>query len=131
MSALVCDPCAAGTFPEFSVNPATEIVFRYGDDGPAAALEISLEIPSLRADFLPLGAFLLPSGESNGGVSVESEGLELSYTRSARRRGGLAASLGSVVVTDLSPGTAFPRLVAPGTEMKRNNASKDAHDKRR
>lgn len=47
-------------------------------------------------------------------ISVEADDLELRYKRSARRRGGLEASIGAVSVTDLARGTAFPRIAAPG-----------------
>lgn len=47
-------------------------------------------------------------------MAVHGEGLELSYKRSARRRGGLEAAVGAVSLVDLTPGTAFSRLVSPG-----------------
>lgn len=50
----------------------------------------------------------------NGSMSVETTRLELTYKRSARRRGGLEASAAAVTVSDLSPGAAFSLLVAPG-----------------
>lgn len=49
-----------------------------------------------------------------GGMSVLGDGLELTYRRSARRMGGLEASVGAVSLLDLSPGTAFSRIVSPG-----------------
>lgn len=36
------------------------------------------------------------------------------YGRSGRRLGGVEISVESVTVTDLSPDTAFPQLLAPG-----------------
>lgn len=55
-----------------------------------------------------------PPPSPNGTMSVETTRLELTYKRSARRRGGLEASVAAVTVTDLSPGAAFSLLVAPG-----------------
>lgn len=52
-----------------------------------------------------------------GGMSVLGDGLELTYRRSARRMGGLEASVGAVSLLDVSPGTAFSRIVSPGKIM--------------
>lgn len=49
-----------------------------------------------------------------GGMAVHGGGLELTYRRSARRRGGLEAAVGAVSLVDLSKGAAFSRLVSPG-----------------
>ena len=47
-------------------------------------------------------------------MAVHGGGLELTYRRSARRRGGLEAAVGAVSLVDLSKGAAFSRLVSPG-----------------
>ena len=49
-----------------------------------------------------------------GRMAVHGGGLELTYRRSARRRGGLEAAVGAVSLVDLSKGAAFSRLVSPG-----------------
>lgn len=55
-SALVCGPCAAVAFPEFSVDPAAEVNFQYGDDGPVTAVDVAVEVPDIRVEFLPMEA---------------------------------------------------------------------------
>lgn len=70
--ALICDPCAFGAFPEFSVHPATDVNFRYGDDGPATAMEITCEIPKIRADMLPSDG--LPESEARAGARQVDDG---------------------------------------------------------
>lgn len=127
---LICDVCAARNFPEFSVNPDGKVAYRYGDDGPVTAIEIAVELPTVRVDFLSSqegeekdkGACLYSRGQGKGSsvMSVGSEGLELTYRRSSRRRGGLDASVKSVTVTDPRPGKAFPCIVAPGTTRSKH-----------
>lgn len=51
--------------------------------------------------------------DGKSGLSAEAEGLELSYKRSAKRRGTLDLSVKTVTVRDLEE-AAFSRLVAPG-----------------
>ncbi|CAM9676157.1 unnamed protein product, partial [Laminaria digitata] len=53
LSVLICDPCAARSFPETSVCPAGEVRFRYGDDGPVTAIEVAMELPALEVVLLP------------------------------------------------------------------------------
>lgn len=59
-------------------------------------------------------------GHVGGGVGqagvmvVKGVGLDLSYKRSGRRRGGLEAAMEAVSLVDRSPGTAFSRLISPG-----------------
>lgn len=45
---LVCDGCAARLFPETSLHPSGQVRFRYGDDGPVAALDVALEVPGIQ-----------------------------------------------------------------------------------
>ncbi|CAN0106966.1 unnamed protein product, partial [Ectocarpus sp. 12 AP-2014] len=135
LPSLICDNCAARVFPETSVSPAGQVRYRYGDDGPVTAVDVALEIPRIQVDFLPSSASLplgageeeedsnerFPAGHRSrgtgrptpGGMSVLGDGLELTYRRSARRMGGLEASVGAVSLLDLSPGTAFSRIVSP------------------
>ena len=56
-------------------------------------------------------------GEEEEGIAIHGGGLELSYKRSARRRGGLEAAVGAMSLVDLSPRAAFPRLVSPGKRV--------------
>lgn len=84
------------------------------------AMEVALDIPKIRVDFQPSGeAFPFPKegGKGNdcsGSISVDVEGFELTYKRTANRLGGLESSLRSVNVRDPDPGTAFHRPLAPG-----------------
>ncbi len=48
LPSLACDACAARNFPETSVHPAGQVRFRYGDDGPVAAVDVALEIPRVQ-----------------------------------------------------------------------------------
>ncbi|CAM9181313.1 unnamed protein product, partial [Ectocarpus fasciculatus] len=136
LPSLICDNCAARVFPETSVSPAGQVRYRYGDDGPVTAVDVSLEISRIQVNFLPSSASLpweagteeedsnegFPAGHRSssgtghpipGGMSVLGDGLELTYRRSARRMGGLEASMGAVSLLDLSPRTAFSRIVSP------------------
>lgn len=48
-------------------------------------------------------------------MSVLGNGLELTYKRSARRRGGVEAALGALSLVDISSGTVFSDIISPGT----------------
>lgn len=81
-AALVCVPCAAAAFPEFSLDPAAEVKYKYGDDGPVSAMEVQVEVPGIRAE-------LLAAEASSGGVTGQSsEGLEWLMVHEAGPRRG-------------------------------------------
>lgn len=67
---LICLSCTARTFLEFSVNPAAEVAFRYGDDGLAMAMELTLEVAGIRTDLLPMAKVV--SGDGSGVGSARS-----------------------------------------------------------
>lgn len=129
LSMLACDACAARIFPETSVDTSGKIRFKFGDDGPVMAMEVALDIPKIGMDFQPSGeAFSFPKegGKGNGcpgSISVDVEGFELTYKRTANRLGGLESSLRSITISDPDPGTAFHRPLAPGLyeELVRGN----------
>lgn len=129
LSMLACDACAARSFPETSVDTAGKIRFKFGDDGPVMAMDVALDIPKIHVDFQPSGeaiSFPKEGGKGNdcsGSISVDVEGFELTYKRTANRLGGLESSLRSVTINDPDPGIAFHRPLAPGLyeELIRGN----------
>ena len=74
LSVLICDPCAARSFPETSVRPAGEVRFRYGDDGPVTAIEVAMELPGLEVVLLPFQEEYSPPW--GGGAGWGEEGQE-------------------------------------------------------
>lgn len=62
LPSLICDTCAARKFPEASVDPDGEVVFRYGDDGPVSAIEVTVDFPGVDVAVLPYGDAPFPSG---------------------------------------------------------------------
>lgn len=50
------------------MRPAGEVRFRYGDDGPVTAVEVSMELPALEVVLLPFQeASCSPWGDGTGG----------------------------------------------------------------
>lgn len=72
---LICLACTARTFPEFSVDPAAEVAFRYGDDGLSTAMEVTLEVTGIRADLLPMEKGSSSDGGVDGDGSDHSPGV--------------------------------------------------------
>lgn len=108
-----------------------------GKHAPVVYPRAMLLFPTIQVNFLPLGSTLPlrveekeqerdvsfrevidggPRGNM-GNMSVQGNGLELTYKRSARRRGGVEAALGAFSLVDMSPATVFSRIISPGTTV--------------